>query len=91
MSSDGGSDLVEMREFDLESRQFVDNGFRAGPGRFAAAWLDINTPEHGGIALVTWLEHRGSLARSSSGQRWRRTGQCLARGRATKASTEVIR
>jgi prolyl oligopeptidase PreP (S9A serine peptidase family) len=62
MSSNGGSDLVEMREFDLESRQFVDNGFRAGPGRFAAAWLDINAL----LSMAGSLWSRGSsiVARS---------------------------
>lgn len=43
MFSDGGSDLVEMREFNLEARHFVDDGFSAGPGRISAAWLDIDT------------------------------------------------
>ena len=41
--SDGGKDANEMREFDVETRQFVDGGFRLsesqGGGLSATAWL----------------------------------------------------
>lgn len=40
--SDGGSDVSELREFDLEKRTFVPDGFRTGEGRIQAAWLDLD-------------------------------------------------
>jgi len=38
--SGGGSDEVELREFDLKTGQFVGGGFAAPQSRFAAAWID---------------------------------------------------
>lgn len=38
--SGGGSDEVELREFDLATGQFVTNGFAAPQARFATAWID---------------------------------------------------
>lgn len=40
--SDGGSDVSELREFDIEHRKFVPDGFRTGEGRFQVAWLDLD-------------------------------------------------
>ena len=36
----GGSDAVETREFDLETKQFVTNGFRVPEGKSSTAWVD---------------------------------------------------
>jgi len=36
----GGSDAVEMREFDLETKQFVGDGFRLPEGKSTTAWVD---------------------------------------------------
>lgn len=40
--SDGGSDEVELREYDMDKREFVASGFRTSAGRLNAAWLDEN-------------------------------------------------
>lgn len=42
MSPDGG-DASEMREFDIETKQFVDGGFRAPASKSSYGWLDIDT------------------------------------------------
>lgn len=38
--SNGGSDLVELREFDVRQRRLVPGGFRTGLGRITVAWMD---------------------------------------------------
>ncbi len=38
----GGKDAVEVREFDLETKQFVAGGFRLGEAKQTIAWLDEN-------------------------------------------------
>ncbi|KAH6692180.1 Alpha/Beta hydrolase protein, partial [Plectosphaerella plurivora] len=40
--SDGGADLVEMREIDARTGTEIPDGFRTGPGRISTAWLDID-------------------------------------------------
>ncbi|KAF4981024.1 hypothetical protein FZEAL_3076 [Fusarium zealandicum] len=40
--SDGGSDLVELRELDVKQGKFVQDGFRTEPGRISIAWLDLD-------------------------------------------------
>ncbi|MCP9231311.1 prolyl oligopeptidase family protein [Mesorhizobium sp. LMG 17147] len=42
LSPDGG-DASEMREFDIESRSFVDGGFRAPASKSSFSWLDEDT------------------------------------------------
>lgn len=41
--SDGGSDAVSMREFDLAAKKFVPDGFRTPLARQMIAWVDENT------------------------------------------------
>ena len=41
--SDGGSDAVEIREFDTRSRQFVEGGFTAPASKQSNDWLDADT------------------------------------------------
>jgi prolyl oligopeptidase len=41
--SDGGKDAVVVREFDTQTRQFVDGGFGLSEGKQSASWLDENT------------------------------------------------
>ena len=41
--SDGGSDAVSMREFDLAAKKFVSDGFRTPLARQMIAWVDENT------------------------------------------------
>jgi prolyl oligopeptidase len=38
----GGKDAVEIREFDLGTKQFVAGGFRLGEAKQTIAWLDEN-------------------------------------------------
>jgi prolyl oligopeptidase len=38
----GGKDAVEVREFDLETRRFVDGGFRLTEAKQTIAWADEN-------------------------------------------------
>jgi len=41
--SDGGKDAVVQREFDLETRGFVDDGFTTPEAKQAGAWIDSDT------------------------------------------------
>ena len=41
--SDGGKDAVEIREFDLTTKAFVDDGFKLPAGKQSADWLDQDT------------------------------------------------
>lgn len=41
--SDGGTDADETREFDIETRQFVENGFFRPEGKGSLSWLDRDT------------------------------------------------
>jgi prolyl oligopeptidase len=40
--SDGGEDAVEVREFDLDTRTFVDGGFHLPRGKHRVAWEDAD-------------------------------------------------
>lgn len=42
MSPDGG-DASEMREFDIETKSFIENGFRAPASKSGFGWLDKDT------------------------------------------------
>ncbi len=41
--SRGGADAVEVREFDTQTKQFVDGGFRLPEAKQSVAWIDANT------------------------------------------------
>ena len=41
--SRGGADAVEIREFDLEVRRFVEGGFRLAEAKSDMAWIDADT------------------------------------------------
>lgn len=41
--SNGGKDAVEVREFDLETKSFVDNGFFSPEAKQQIAWVDRDT------------------------------------------------
>ena len=41
--SPGGSDAVEVREFDLATKQFIADGFRMPVSKNTVAWVDENT------------------------------------------------
>lgn len=41
--SKGGGDAVEIREFDINTRQFIENGFFLPEAKGEASWIDENT------------------------------------------------
>jgi prolyl oligopeptidase len=41
--SNGGGDAVEIREFDVSARRFVEGGFRFSSGKQDVEWLDADT------------------------------------------------
>ncbi len=41
--SNGGKDAVEIREFDLKTKRFVEGGFRLPESKQTVAWLDADT------------------------------------------------
>jgi prolyl oligopeptidase len=41
--SRGGADAVEVREFDMQTRQFLPDGFRLPEAKQSVAWVDQNT------------------------------------------------
>jgi prolyl oligopeptidase len=41
--SDGGKDAVEIREYDVVAKRFVEGGFRLPEGKQNVAWLDADT------------------------------------------------
>ncbi|MCK6105636.1 MULTISPECIES: prolyl oligopeptidase family serine peptidase [unclassified Brevundimonas] len=43
MLSDGGKDAVVVREFDLPTKRFVEDGFRLPEGKHRIEWLDRDT------------------------------------------------
>ncbi|WP_431037417.1 prolyl oligopeptidase family serine peptidase [Streptomyces sp. P6-2-1] len=67
--SRGGSDAVEVREFDLTRREFVEDGFRVGEDKTRIGWADPDT-----VLIATGLSG-GSLTDSGyprTVRRWRR-------------------
>jgi prolyl oligopeptidase len=73
--SPGGSDAVVVREFDIDARRLVDDGFViAKAGKHAASWIDRDT------LYVGWDNGSESLTRSGyprEARRWTR-GTALA-------------
>jgi prolyl oligopeptidase len=68
--SNGGKDAVQVREFDLASKAFVEGGFHLPEGKQSLAWLDQDT------LLLTRDWGPGSLTESGYG----RIIRSLARG-----------
>jgi prolyl oligopeptidase len=70
--SRGGSEAVEMREFDVESRRFVENGFVVPEEHTQAVWADENTI----YVAITSRRNRGWVPGQSGSRReirvWRR-------------------
>lgn len=56
--SNGGKDAEELRELDLQTKQFVDGGFRLPESKGGATWVDENT-------LLVWRDFGpGTLTKS---------------------------
>jgi prolyl oligopeptidase len=67
--SRGGADAVEVREFDMNDRRFIDGGFRLGEAKQSVAWVD------GDHLLVAGDFGPGSMTTSGYARmvkRWRR-------------------
>jgi prolyl oligopeptidase len=68
----GGSEAVEMREFDVDSRRFVENGFMIPEEHIQAVWADENTI----YVAITSRRNRGWVPGQSGSRReirvWRR-------------------
>lgn len=79
--SDGGEDASTVREFDLESRGFVPNGFVLPKGKQRVAWTSVDT------LLVAHELNPGELTASGYPFIIRR----LARGQKPKDAIEVFR
>src|SRR6185312_16144698 len=79
--SDGGEDAVTVREFDLPSGKFVDDGFILPKGKQRVAWEDENT------LLVSREWAPGDLGRTGYPFIVKR----LKRGEPLSAAVEVFR
>jgi prolyl oligopeptidase len=75
--SPGGSDAVEIREFDMRTRDFVPGGFSVPVSKNGAAWIDENTilihhnldPDYtttSGYSRGAWLWSRGTPLESAT-------------------------
>lgn len=79
--SDGGEDAVTLREFDLNSREFVPGGFVLPREKQAVAWVDTDT------LLVSRAWEPGQLTKSGYTYVIKR----LQRGRPLSSAVEVYR
>ena len=79
--SDGGEDAVTIREFDLGTDKFVDNGFVLPKGKQRVSWVDENT------LLVSREWNPGELGRTGYPYIVKR----LKRGQPLSAAVEVFR
>ena len=79
--SDGGEDAVTIREFDLGTGKFLDNGFTLPKGKQRVSWVDENT------LLVSREWHPGELGRTGYPYIVKR----LKRGQPLSAAVEVFR
>ena len=79
--SDGGEDAVTIREFDLGTDKFVDNGFVLPKGKQRVAWVDANT------LLVSREWNPGELGRTGYPYIVKR----LKRGQPLSAAVELFR
>ena len=79
--SEGGEDALEMREFDLQTGQFVAGGFRLPTSKQGATWVDRDT------LLVSRDWGQGTM--TASGYPF--VVKMVKRGAALAAATEVAR
>lgn len=80
MLSDGGKDAVTVREFDRQSRQFVEGGFVLPESKGGAAWIDADT------LLISRDFGEGSLTDSG----YPRTVRLLRRGQSIDQAPVVF-
>ena len=81
--SDGGTDAVELREFDTETKRFVDGGFRLPSAKQSADWLDADTL----IVSRDWSGTGADLTRSN----YPYVVKTVKRGEPLSAAREIYR
>ena len=79
--SNGGKDAVEIREFDLKTKAFVDGGFRLPESKQTVEWLDADT------LILTRDWGPGTTTESGYGM----VVKTLKRGQSLDQATEVFR
>jgi len=79
--SNGGQDAVEVREFDTQTGQFVESGFRLPEGKHRVTWLDADT------LLVATDFGQGTLTESG----YPYIVRALSRGQTLDQATEIYR
>lgn len=79
--SDGGKDAVIWREYDIEARSFVEDGFSLPEAKSQIAWVDADTL----LVATDWGE--GSMTESGYPYIVKR----LRRGEALSAAAEIMR
>ena len=79
--SNGGKDAVEIREFDLKTKTFVDGGFRLPESKQNVSWLDADT------LILTRDWGPGTTTKSGYGF----VVKTLKRGQALDQAVEVFR
>ncbi|MDP1631092.1 MAG: prolyl oligopeptidase family serine peptidase [Caulobacter sp.] len=79
--SNGGKDAVEVREFDLTTKAFVDGGFRLPESKQTVAWLDADT------LILTRDFGPGTTTESGYGM----VVKTLKRGQSLDQAVEVFR
>jgi prolyl oligopeptidase len=79
--SNGGKDAVIVREFDTETRQFVDGGFNLPEGKHRFEWIDRDTL----IVVTDWTP--GDVTTSS----YPFIAKIVKRGEPREAAKEVFR
>nr|WP_281176468.1 prolyl oligopeptidase family serine peptidase [Phenylobacterium immobile] len=79
--SNGGKDAVIVREFDTETRQFVDGGFNLPEGKHRFDWIDRDTL----IVVTDWTP--GDVTTSS----YPFIAKIVKRGQRREAAVEVFR
>jgi len=78
--SDGGTDENEIREFNAETKTFVEDGFYFEPSKGGASWIDENT------VLINRNFGEGSLTQSG----YPRFVKILKRGQALNEATSIF-
>jgi prolyl oligopeptidase len=67
--SRGGADAVEVREFDMQTRRFIEGGFRLPEAKQSVAWVDRDAPPRRHRLRAGSMTTSGYARRRSSGAR----------------------
>jgi prolyl oligopeptidase len=86
--SDGGKDAIVQREFDIESRQFVTDGFTTPEAKQAGAWID---DDHVLIGTDWGVEDGGTAASTVTDSGYPFVVKQWTRGTALTGAEELLR